>query len=130
MREHLFRLDNRVAVITGGYRGIGRALGIALGRAGAHVVAADVLDEAVGRETLGLIEQAGGKGECVRCDVTDSKGVDETFAQSVHARSSYKCAEIVWNARFANILKLPSDGQSIAIDVAHIHEIEALEPAS
>jgi 3-oxoacyl-[acyl-carrier protein] reductase len=81
----MFRLDNRVAVVTGGYRGIGRALGIALGRAGAHVVAADVLDEATGRETIGLIEQAGGKAECVRCDVTDSKGVDETFA-AIHKR--------------------------------------------
>ena len=48
----MFRLDNKVAIVTGGYRGIGRALCLALGRAGAHVVAADVLDEAVGKEML------------------------------------------------------------------------------
>ena len=51
-------------------------------------------------------------------------GIDETFAQSVHARSSYKFDEIVWNAKFASIMKLPGDGQSVGIDVGHIHEIE------
>jgi inward rectifier potassium channel len=57
-------------------------------------------------------------------------GIDETFAQSVHARSSYKPEEVAWNARFANILRLPSDGQSIGIDVGHIHEIEPVGSAS
>ena len=54
-------------------------------------------------------------------------GIDDTFAQSVHARSSYKADELVWNAKFTSILKLPADGQPIAIDVAHIHEIESIE---
>ncbi len=57
-------------------------------------------------------------------------GIDETFAQSVNARASYKWGEVVWNAKFTNILKLPSDGQPIAIDVGHIHEIEMVGSAS
>ena len=81
----MFRLDNKVAIITGGYRGIGRALGVCLGRAGAHVVVADVLDEAVGREALTAIEDAGGKGELMRCDVTDSAAVDQAFS-ALHKR--------------------------------------------
>jgi 3-oxoacyl-[acyl-carrier protein] reductase len=81
----MYRLDNKVAVVTGGYRGIGRALCLALGRAGAHVVAADVLEEAVGKETLALLDQAGGKGELVRCDVTSSSAVDAAF-QDIHKR--------------------------------------------
>ena len=81
----MFGLNDRVAVVTGGYRGIGRALCVALGRAGAHVVAADVLDEAVGKETVAAVEAAGGKAELVRCDVTNSESVDAVF-QDVHKR--------------------------------------------
>jgi inward rectifier potassium channel len=57
-------------------------------------------------------------------------GIDETFAQSVHARSSYKSDEIAWNSRFANILKLPGDGQPVRLDVGHLHEIEPVGSAS
>jgi 3-oxoacyl-[acyl-carrier protein] reductase len=81
----MFRLDNKVAVVTGGFRGIGRALGVALSRVGAHVVAADVLEEAVGKEALAAFEQAGGKGELLRCDVTNSAAVDEAFT-ALHKR--------------------------------------------
>jgi inward rectifier potassium channel len=56
-------------------------------------------------------------------------GIDETFAQSVHARSSYKHDEIVWNAKFVNILSAPEGGRSIAIDVGQIHEIETVAVA-
>jgi 3-oxoacyl-[acyl-carrier protein] reductase len=75
----MFRLDDRVAIVTGGYRGIGRSLAVALGRQGAHVVAADVLDEEVGKETVAAVEAAGGKCELLRCDVTDEKAVAEAF---------------------------------------------------
>jgi inward rectifier potassium channel len=57
-------------------------------------------------------------------------GIDETFAQSVNARASYKWGEVVWNAKFTNILKLPSDGQPIAIDVGQLHEIETVGSSS
>jgi 3-oxoacyl-[acyl-carrier protein] reductase len=81
----MYGLNDRVAVVTGGYRGIGRALCVALGRSGAYVVAADVGDEAVGKETLAAVEAAGGKGELVRCDVTNSESVDAVF-QEAHKR--------------------------------------------
>jgi 3-oxoacyl-[acyl-carrier protein] reductase len=68
----MFALKERVAVVTGGYRGIGRSLCVALARAGAHVVAADVTDEGVGNVSLAAVEDAGGMGVLVRCDVTDS----------------------------------------------------------
>jgi 3-oxoacyl-[acyl-carrier protein] reductase len=81
----MYGLNDRVAVVTGGYRGIGRSLCVALGRAGAYVVAADVGDEAVGKETLAAVEAAGGKAELVRCDVTNSESVNAVF-QEVHKR--------------------------------------------
>jgi 3-oxoacyl-[acyl-carrier protein] reductase len=81
----MFRLDEKVAVVTGGYRGIGRSLCVSLAAAGAHVVALDVIDDAVGKETLEAVAQAGGKGELVRCDVTQGAQVHEVFRE-LHKR--------------------------------------------
>jgi inward rectifier potassium channel len=51
-------------------------------------------------------------------------GIDETFEQTVHARSSYRADEIVWNARFRSMF-LPIDSRSrIAVDVSRVHDIE------
>ncbi len=53
-------------------------------------------------------------------------GMDETFSQTVHARSSYRAEEIVWSAEFTNIFERPSADASLAIDVGRIHDIEAV----
>ena len=50
-------------------------------------------------------------------------GIDDTFSQTVYASSSYKHDEIVWHARFVNILEEDADG-SMKIDLNRIHEIE------
>jgi len=81
----MFRLDGKVALVTGGFRGLGRAMAETLGKAGAHVVAADVLPEDVGQETLRLLSEGGGKGELKRLDVTNSEQVDETLKE-IHKR--------------------------------------------
>jgi inward rectifier potassium channel len=51
-------------------------------------------------------------------------GVEETFAQRVHARSSYKWDEIVWGAKFSDILHHPSGNEEMTIDVGRLHAIE------
>lgn len=53
-------------------------------------------------------------------------GIDETFSQTVHARSSYKPEEITWNSRFAGIFDSPSEGEPLAID---LHRLSEIEPA-
>jgi len=57
-------------------------------------------------------------------------GTDETFAQTVHARSSYKADEIVWGARFTNLFNPPKDGL-LSIDIGRLHSFEraALPPS-
>jgi inward rectifier potassium channel len=52
--------------------------------------------------------------------------IDETFAQTVHARSSYKHHEVVWGAKFRDMF-LPSDDGMISIDMRRLHEIERNE---
>lgn len=51
-------------------------------------------------------------------------GIDETFEQTVHTRSSYRADEIVWNARFRSTF-LPTDARSrVTVDINRVHEIE------
>lgn len=66
--------DGRVAIITGGGRGFGKAFGHALAARGAHVALADV-DEDAGREAAAGIVAAGGSAIAYRCDVSDEAEV-------------------------------------------------------
>jgi NAD(P)-dependent dehydrogenase (short-subunit alcohol dehydrogenase family) len=59
----------RHALITGAGSGLGRALAVRLARDGWHVAVCDI-DEAGSRETVSLVEQAGGTAEVERLDVT------------------------------------------------------------
>jgi len=51
-------------------------------------------------------------------------GIDETFSQTVHARSSYRADEIVWNAKFANIFIRTEGNDRLGIDVSRLHSID------
>jgi 3-oxoacyl-[acyl-carrier protein] reductase len=81
----MFRLDGKVAVVTGGSRGIGRAICAALAQAGAHVVVNYAGNEAKARETLDELLQSGGKGELKQFDVTDEDAVQRAFKEVVDA---------------------------------------------
>lgn len=54
-------------------------------------------------------------------------GIDETFSQTVHTRSSYKADEIVWKAKFGEIYNLPTQSGRLTIDVRKLHSIELLD---
>ncbi|MFL6213097.1 MAG: ion channel [Blastocatellia bacterium] len=54
-------------------------------------------------------------------------GMDETFSQTVHTRSSYGAADIVWDARFANVFNLRTGRERLTIDVRRLHDIERIE---
>jgi 2-hydroxycyclohexanecarboxyl-CoA dehydrogenase len=64
----------RTALVTGGGRGIGRAIATGLATDGFQVVIVD-LRQAEAQETAGLIEEAGGAALAVECDVADSGSV-------------------------------------------------------
>src|SRR5918911_996842 len=74
--DGLFRLDGRVAVVTGGGSGLGAAMAKGLAQAGAALVIVDVNDDGAAR-TVAAIEDHGGRGVSARCDVTNKTQVDE-----------------------------------------------------
>ena len=76
------RLHNRIALITGAGRGIGRAIAEHYGREGARVAVADLtLDNA--QPVVDAIEQAGGTAMALAMDVTDEQAVDAGVAAIV-----------------------------------------------
>lgn len=74
--------EGRSAVVTGAAGGMGRAICLALGAAGAKVVVADVAVDG-GEETVALVEQAGGTAQFVATDVSSSDDVQAMVARAV-----------------------------------------------
>jgi 2-hydroxycyclohexanecarboxyl-CoA dehydrogenase len=73
-------MSERVALVTGGARGIGRAIAQALANDGRLVAVADLLQDGA-TETVALIEAAGGGGLPVSLDVTSPDSVEAAVAR-------------------------------------------------
>jgi 2-keto-3-deoxy-L-fuconate dehydrogenase len=74
----LFNLSGKVAVVTGGGSGIGRAISTLFGAQGAHVVVLDV-DADAARLTAAAITAAGGGADTAACNVADAAAVRAAF---------------------------------------------------
>ncbi len=82
MREADLRFEGRVAFITGGAIGFGRAFARALTAAGAAVVIADI-DAAAGERTASELRAAGFRALAVACDVADEHAVEAAVDRSI-----------------------------------------------
>jgi len=99
----LLSLADRVAVVTGGGSGIGRAISLLFAEQGAHVVILDVAEESA-RKVCEEIAAQGGAASFYAVDITDTAGVERAFAS---AKDALRRLDIlVNNAGIAHVGKL------------------------
>lgn len=88
------QFTDRVAVVTGGSRGIGRAIALALGTAGATIIVNYNRSADAANEVVEAIHAAGGKGDAVQADVSDPDAAAELVK---YAKDTYGKLDILVN---------------------------------
>ncbi len=86
-------LNDKVALVTGGGSGMGRAVAVAFAREGAKVVLCGRRDSE-GAETVSMIKDAGGEGQFVRTDISKA---DEVEALVAHTVGAYGRLDVAFN---------------------------------
>jgi len=85
------QLTGKVALVTGGASGIGRATALTFAREGAKLIIAD-LHEDGGHQTVHMITEQGGEAMFVRADVTQAREVEAMISQTVETYGRLDCA--------------------------------------
>ncbi len=88
---NLFKLDKKVALVTGGSRGIGRIFALALAEAGADVVVSDI-DEKLGNCVCEEIRAFGRRNAFVKTDVTKKDEVAAMVSETIKQMGSLDIA--------------------------------------
>ena len=85
------QLEGKVALVTGGSSGIGRASSLSFAREGAKVVVADINSDG-GEETVSSIQEAGGESTFVHVDVSRNANVEAMVRKVVEVYGRIDCA--------------------------------------
>ncbi|WP_223180188.1 SDR family oxidoreductase [Streptomyces griseicoloratus] len=110
------RATERVAVVTGGSRGIGRAVSRKLGRQGLAVVVSYAGDDAAAEKTVAEIVAAGGRAIGVKADVADENAVSALFDR---AEREFGGVDAVVNAAGRLALSPIADLDLAVLDAVH-----------
>jgi len=95
----MLSLKGRTALVTGGSRGIGRAICVLFGRLGAKVGVNFVRDEKAAEETVALLREAGGDGLALRADVSrfeEAERLVKEAEERLGALDVVVCSHGIW----------------------------------
>lgn len=128
------RFQDKVALVTGGSSGIGRATAIAFAREGASVVVASRREDE-GKETVQMIRDANGEATFIQTDVANSAEIQKLIDKTVDIYGRLDCAfnNAGTEGVFAPMTELTEEiwDQTIAVNLKAVwlcmkYEIEAL----
>src|SRR5262244_1757995 len=85
------RVEGKVALVTGGASGIGRATALTSAREGAKLVIAD-MNEDGGQQTVHMITEQGGEAIFVQVDVAQATAVEAMISKTVETYGRLDCA--------------------------------------
>jgi 3-oxoacyl-[acyl-carrier protein] reductase len=91
-------MEMKCALVTGGSRGIGKAICIALAETGYHVIINYKSNEVEAADTLAKVTAKGGTGEVLQFDVTNKADVDSTLDAWMQSNGNKRIAALVNNA--------------------------------
>jgi NAD(P)-dependent dehydrogenase (short-subunit alcohol dehydrogenase family) len=111
-------LEGKVGLVTGAGSGIGRATALTFAEDGARVCVADLNAEA-GRETVALVEAAGGEAIFVEADVSKAEDVERMVRATLEAFDALHCASnnAAQGAGFSPLADLEEQKWGRALDV-------------
>ncbi len=89
--SELFKLDAKVALVTGSAQGLGREIALGLAQNGCSLVLADIIDP---DETAGQVAQAGSRSISVKVDVSNEQSVKSMVERAI---AEYKKLDILVN---------------------------------
>jgi NAD(P)-dependent dehydrogenase (short-subunit alcohol dehydrogenase family) len=98
--KDIFKLDGKIAIVTGGAGGIGEALALGLGIHGATVVVSSRNQEAIDKVAKKIAEETGNEAIAIASDVTDDKSIQNLVDSVV---KKYGRIDILVNAMGMNI---------------------------
>lgn len=112
MPSSLFDLTGKVALVSGGAQGMGRAMALALAEAGADLMVVD-LNSPGGEATAGDIRKLGRRAVFAKCNVSEPVQIRALFAQ---LDSEFGCIDFLGNVAGDAVLAAPEDIELSAVE--------------
>jgi NAD(P)-dependent dehydrogenase (short-subunit alcohol dehydrogenase family) len=117
-------VEGKVALVTGGASGIGRATALTFAREGAKLVVADTNEDG-GHQTVHMITENGGEAIFIQVDVTSTSAVEAMISKTVETYGRLDCAHNnagIWGGLRALTAEYPEDRwhQVIAVNLTGV----------